>query len=146
MYKSLEISQQRRKRIAAILLINFLFSTVLFAFPQSKCDGMCSIGVVSHECSSMAEMTCCDMMDMNSDKTTPFEMEITDNSCDYVIDTIDDFSFLIPKSIDTKIDLSEIAIITIGVEEKTSTSFVLSNNIFHATSPPIFKTISSYLI
>ncbi len=146
MHNQLKISQLRRKRIATILLINFLFSTILFAFPQSKCDGMCSTEVESHECSDMIEMTCCDMMDMNNSNSTPRGMEITDNSCDYIIDTVDDFTFVVPKTIDTNIELPEIANIVINDIEITPHFFFISQNSLLYSSPPIYLNISSFLI
>ena len=146
MHNQLKISQLRRKRIAAFMLINFLFSTILFAFPQSKCDGMCSIEVESHQCSDMNEMTCCEMMDMNNTNSTPCGMEITDNSCDYIIDAIDDITFLVPKTIDTNIELLEIAHIIIKDIEKTPHFFIISQNTILDSSPPIYLTISSFLI
>ena len=146
MHNQLKISQLRRKRIATILLINFLFSTILFAFPESKCDGMCSIDVESHQCSDFAEMTCCDMMDMNNTNSIPCEMEFADNSCDYIIDAIDEFTFLVPKTIDTNIELPVIAQIIINDIEKTPPFFVLSQNAILYSSPPIYLTISSFLI
>ena len=149
MYKSLKISQLRRKRIAAILLLNFLFSTVLFSFPQSKCDGMCSIEIELHACSDtveMTEMTCCDKMDMNNTNSIPCEMEITDNSCDYTVEAIDNFTFLVPKSLDTKIVLIEIAKINLNIVEKISDAFILSQNIIPDVSPPIYLANSSFLI
>jgi hypothetical protein len=146
LHNQLKISQLRRKRIAIILLANFLLSTILFAFPQSKCDGMCSIEAESHQCSDMMEMTCCDMMDMNNSNSTPCEMEITDNSCDYMIDAIDDFTFVVPKTIDTNIELPEIADIIISDIEKTPRFLVKSQNTILDSSPPIYLTISSFLI
>lgn len=128
------------------MLINFLSSTVLFAFPQSKCDGMCSIEIESHKCADMNEMTCCDMMDMNNSNSIPCEMEITDNSCDYMIDAIDDITFLVPKTIDINIELSEIAHILINDIEKTPDFFFKSQNTLLNSSPPIYITISSFLI
>jgi hypothetical protein len=146
LHNQLKISQLRRKRIATILLINFLFSTILFAFPQSKCDGMCSIEVESHQCADMKEMTCCEMMDMNNTNSTPCGMEITDNSCDYMIDAIDDITFLVPKTIDTSIELLEIAHIILNEIEKTPDFFIKSQNTLLNSSPPIYITISSFLI
>lgn len=146
MYKSIKISQLRRKRIAIILLSNFLFSTILFGFPQSKCDGMCSTQVELHQCSDMKEMTCCDMMDMNNTNSTPCGMEISDNSCDYIIDTVEDFTFVVPKTIDTNIELFEITSIIINDIEKTPFLFIKSQNTLFNSSPPIYLTVSSFLI
>ena len=146
MINQLKISQLRRKRIAAILLINFLFSTFLFAFPQSKCDGMCSLEVESHQCSEMKEMTCCDMMDMNNSNSTPCGMEITDNSCDYMIEAIDDFTFVVPKTIDTEIELPEIEHIFLSDIENTPQFIIVSQNTILNSSPPIYLNISSFLI
>jgi hypothetical protein len=94
----------------------------------------------------MNEMTCCEMMDMNNTNSTPCGMEITDNSCDYMIDAIDDITFLVPKTIDTSIELPEIANIIINEIEKTPDFFIKSQNTLLNSSPPIYITISSFLI
>lgn len=127
------------------MLIHFIFSTVMFAFPQSKCDGMCSVEVESHHCSDMEEMTCCEMMDMNNN-STPCGLEIADNSCDYMIDVIDDITFLVPKTIDTNIELPEIANIIINDIEKTPLFLIKAQNTILDSGPPIYLTISSFLI
>ncbi|MCW8849050.1 MAG: hypothetical protein OQJ81_03650 [Melioribacteraceae bacterium] len=128
------------------MLANFILSTILFTFPQSRCDGMCSIEVESHQCSDIKEMTCCDMMDMNNTNSTPCGMEITDNSCDYIIDVIDDITFLVPKTIDTNIELLEIALIITSDIEKTPRLLIKSQNTLLDSSPPIYLAISSFLI
>ena len=107
---------------------------------------MCSFEVESHECSDMIEMTCCDMMDMNNSNSTNCGMEITDSSCDYIIDTVDDFTFVVPKTIDTNIELPEIANIVINDIEITPHFFIVSQNSLLYSSPPIYLNISSFLI
>ncbi len=144
--KILKISQQRRKKIATMLMVNFLFSTILFAFPQSKCDGICSLEIESHECSDMTEMTCCDMMEMNNSNSIPCGMEISDISCDYTLDAVNDYTFIVPKTADTNVELIKINSITLSFEEKTPNLFVKSQNIVSYSSPPIYINISSFLI
>jgi hypothetical protein len=107
---------------------------------------MCSIEAESHQCSDMMEMTCCDMMDMNNTNSTSCGMEITDNSCDYKIDVIDNFTFLVPKTIDINIELPEIAIIIINDIEKTPLFLIKAQNTILDSGPPIYLTISSFLI
>ena len=86
------------------------------------------------------------MMDMNNSNSTPCGMEISDNSCDYIIDEIDDFTFVVPKSIHTEIELHEIAHIITNEIEKTPDFFLKSQNTLLNSSPPIYITISSFLI
>ena len=144
--KTLKISPVTRKRIAMMLMVNFLFSTILFAFPQSKCDGMCSLEIESHECSDMVEMTCCDMMEMNNTNPIPCEMEISDISCDYTLDAVNDYTFIVPKTADTNVELIKINSITLSFEEIMPNLFVKSQNIVSYSSPPIYINISSFLI
>lgn len=141
-----KISQRRRKKIAAILLINFLFSTVLFAFPQQKCDGKCSIDSDSHKCSDRKEMTCCDMMDKNQLKQNSFEMEISAKCCNNKIELIKELTLVIPKTVDTKSVLIEITDVLVNCDDKQFSPNIISQNAIPNTSPPIFLTKSSFLI
>ena len=86
------------------------------------------------------------MMDMNNTNSALCGMEINDNSCDYMIDAIDDFTFVIPKTIDTEIELPEIAQIFLSDIENTPQFFIVSQNTILDSSPPIYLTISSFLI
>lgn len=142
----LKISQKRRKSIAAFLLINFLFSTALFAFPQKECDESCNIIAEVNNCCDMDEMTCCDMMESNNAYSSPTDEQIAESSCDYVIDTVEDFTFLVPKTIETSIELNEISYIILNDIEKTPPFFIKSQNTLLNSSPPIYITISSFLI
>ena len=146
MKKKLKISQKRRKRNGIILLIIFLLSSTLVAFPQSKCIGSCSNISVESNCCSVKEDTCCDMMEININNSHPCEMEVNDNSCDYIIDVEDNFTFVVPKTTNSIIELSEIKnVILDTVLEKPQTFSLVRNNIIDST-PPIFITISSFLI
>lgn len=147
MNKPLKISQLARKKVAILLLFNFLISTALVAFPQNQCDEMCSLEQDIHLCSEMKEMTCCDMMGMNDkDNSTPCGMEITESSCDFELDTIDNFTFIVPKTVDSKIVLTEVSCISFYVDQNISNSFIFSQNIISDVSPPIYLTVSSFLI
>ena len=86
------------------------------------------------------------MMDMNNSNSTPCGMEISDNSCDYIIDEIDDFTFVVPKSIHTEIELPEIKNIFLSDIENRPQFFIVSQNTILNSSPPIYLTISSFLI
>ncbi len=108
---------------------------------------MCSIEQESHQCSEMVEMTCCDMMGMNDkDNTTHCGMEITENSCDFELNTIDTFTFVIPKTVDSKIILTEISSINFDVDQNIANEFILSQNVIPDVSPPIYIAVSSFLI
>ena len=147
MNKTIKISQLTRKRIAILLLLNFFLYTFSFAYPLQKCNGMCSLDQSTHQCSEMIEMTCCDMMGMNDkDNSTPCGMEITENSCDFELDTIDNFTFVVPKTVDSKIVITEVSSINFNVDRNISNSFILSQNIIPDVSPPIYLTVSSFLI
>jgi hypothetical protein len=143
--RTLKISQITRKRISVFLLLDFIVSTFLVALPQSRCNGMCSLEQKTHQCSEMVEMTCCDMMDMN-DNSFACGMEVTENSCDFELNTIDTFTFVIPKTVDSKIILTEISSINFDVDQNISNEFILSQNVIPDVSPPIYITVSSFLI
>ncbi len=86
------------------------------------------------------------MMDMNNSNSSNCEMEITDNSCNYIIDSIDHFTFVVPKTIDTNIELPEIAHILINDIEITPHFFSITQNSLLDSSPPIYLSVSSFLI
>ena len=107
---------------------------------------MCSIEVESHQCSDVKEMTCCEMMDMNSSNSIPRGMEITDNSCDYTIDGVSDHMFLVPKTVDTNFELIKVDNTILSIDQQTPVSFVQSQILVSYSTPPIYITISSFLI
>ena len=67
---------------------------------------MCSMNVELHQCTEMIEMSCCDMMGTNNENKSPdCCLELSENSCDYIYVSISLFTFIIPKTIDSKVEL-----------------------------------------
>ena len=84
---------------------------------------------------------------MNEDENSSADgMEIAENSCDFELNTIDNLTFVIPKTVDPKIEFVEISNITLDFEQTYRNSFILSQNILPDISPPIYLTVSSFLI
>lgn len=147
MKSQLKISDHIRKKIALTLIVNFFLINVLSAFPQADCDGMCSIDDVTHECSDMNEMSCCNMMDMtHPEAISLFGTEVGENSCGYGYDTLSDFTFIIPKSLDTKIDIAKISITTIDFDKEIKYVISASDFTISDSGPPIYLSTSSFLI
>lgn len=146
MSKSFKILQPNRKLIALLLLVNFLFTTFLYSIPYKECDGSCNVVSEVLSCCEKEKMTCCDMMDMNSENNNNCEMEITDNSCDYVIHDTNEVIFLLPKTINTQIQLILIDSINLSFENEVKTPIVHSFDVISNSSPPIYINISSFLI
>lgn len=147
MNKTLKISQVVRKKVALLLLLNFLFSTIYFALPQKNCNGMCNIGEEAHTCLTMeVEKSCCDMMGMNTNETSSCNMEISDVSCDYELSVLNNSTFIIPEIVDSKIELTTISILDYDVNSDFLNSFIQFNEVVPNISPPIYLSVSSFLI
>ena len=149
MNKPLKISQKVRKTVTLGLMLNFILSTILFSVPAEKCNGLCNIDLEFHTCADMEmDMTksCCDMMGMTEEKSNSCNMEISDISCDYEFISSSNYTFLIPKTVDSKIVLAEIFTIVIDVKPDNSKTFILSQDAVPDIIPPIYLTVSSFLI
>ncbi len=147
------ISQNWRKLTAALLLLNFFIAPMLYAFPQEECNSVCEMSIVTHECGAEEivshEKSCCDMMKMGSTKknssTMKCGMELSDINCALVFHTQVIPTYIIPKTIDDKVDF--IILPMFNVEEDIS-SIVIANysqEISLDSSPPIYLMISSFL-
>ncbi|MEE9431452.1 MAG: hypothetical protein V3V16_10450 [Melioribacteraceae bacterium] len=147
MNKTLKISQGVRRKVALVLLINFLFSTIYLALPQESCNGMCDLDINVHTCSTMeVEKNCCEMMGMNTSKTSSCDMEISDVTCDYEISILTNSTFIVPKIIDSKIELATISILDSDINNNFINSFILFNDVTPKINPPIYLSVSSFLI
>jgi len=116
------------------------------AIPQAECNGMCSIDIGLHQCTEMAEMSCCDMMGMNNSQVPLCGIEFTENSCDFKYESIEALTFIIPKSVDSKVELVQISNIDIDFGKSISNLVVFSQSTITDVSPPIYISISSFLI
>lgn len=145
MNKTLKISQIVRKKVALVLLLNFLFSIIYFAFPQESCNGMCNTSEKAHTCLTMEmEKSCCDMMGMNTKKTISSSIEFSDISCDYEISVLNNSTFIIPKIVESKIELTTLSFIDSEINNNFLNSFTLLKNVIPNISPPIYLSVSSF--
>jgi hypothetical protein len=150
MNKSLNISQVVRKRIALVLLLNFILTTILFSFPNEECNAMCTVTNQSHSCSKRETKNCsCDMSNMkgNINLSHQNNKEFSKESCDYKFTLNDGYTFLVPKTEESKIVLTTISIIDISiVQDNQKNHNNITKNIVFDTGPPIYIIVSSYLI
>ncbi|MCB0732082.1 MAG: hypothetical protein KDC88_13720 [Ignavibacteriae bacterium] len=148
MKKRIKISHKTRKKVSIFLLLNFLSYNLLLAFPQKECDGVCRIEKSDKcECSMEKEMSCCYMIESNSNHDSfSTESEITHSSCNYEYLVHEHNNFVLPKTEDSKIDLNEITEINLKTENNSFQKYFISHNTISDVSPPIYLTVSSFLI
>jgi len=147
------ISQKWRKLTVVILLLNFSIAPLLNVFPQEECNGVCEMDSAIHECSSQAteyvEMSCCDMMEMNSKNktatTSQCGMELSDLSCALVFHGQVNTSYIIPKTIDNKVEFVQLTTIDLQEDNSSIELFELTHEFSFENKPPIYLTISSFL-
>lgn len=148
------ISQKWRKLTAVLLLLNFFVTPLINAFPQEECSGICDMEIVINECcidqTETIEMTCCEMMDMNSTNSTTASsecgMELSDMNCALVSKAQVSHVYLIPKTIDNKIEFIQIAIIDFDDENSNIELYVYVQDYSYRNEPPIYLTNASFLI
>ena len=149
----INISQKWRKLTAILLLLNFTAVPLLNAFPQEECNGVCEMDSVIHECSSEAaehiEMSCCDMMEMNSKNesatTSQCGMELSDLSCALVFHGQVNHSYIVPKTIDSKVEFVQLTTMDLQEDNSNVELFELIHEFSFENKPPIYLTISSFL-
>lgn len=130
-------------------MLNFISYTLLLAFPQKECDGLCEIGGKRQEqsCSQMMDRSCCDMFDshiyqnLHSSNT-----KINQDSCNFEYLVTDKNTFIVPKISDSKVEFTQISAVNIDLESQISDTFIISKNLNSDISPPIYLTVSSFLI
>jgi len=147
----INISQKWRKLTAVLLLLNFFVAPLANAFPQEECNGVCEMSSVIHECSSEEnipmEMSCCDMMEMNSNsKTTSCGMELSDIDCALVSHGQVNTTYIIPKTIDYEIEFVQFAVIYFQNGNSKVELCKLTHDFSYKNKPPIYLTVSSFLI
>lgn len=148
-----QISKKWRKLTVVFLLLNFIASPLLYAFPEEECNSACEIVMPFHDCSSESmhmDDACCDVMATTSSKmehTSSAEsgMKISDIHCSKIFSSKTASTYIIPKTIDSKVDFIILPMFDV---EDDITSIVVSNYsqyIFIDSSPPIYLMISSFL-
>ena len=151
MKNPIKISQKWKKLTAVLLLLNFFIAPLLSAFPQEECNGVCEMSSITHECGSEKtipqEASCCDMMEMNvNSKTTTCGMELSDIDCALIFHGQGNTEYIIPKTIDYKVEFVQISIVNFQ-NHNFNTEFCKQAEKFSFTKgPPIYLTISSFLI
>jgi hypothetical protein len=154
MKQQLNISFNWKKLTAIILLLNFAFSPILFAFPQEECNGVCELSSASHDCSmdetEYKNMPCCDMMEMNSTNnivtSTNCGMELSDINCAYIFHEKSNALYLIPKINDSNIEFVQITTINFQKESFIVELFELNLEFSLRDKPPIYLFKESFLI
>jgi len=151
MKNKIYISHKWKKLTAVLLLLNFISVSLFNAFPQEECNGICEMDSAFHKCSSevteQIEMSCCDMMEMNSNSnTSTCGMEISDINCALIFHGQINPTYLIPKTIDSKIEFVQITIIDFNENNCTLELFVHIQDNSYRKKPPIFLTNSVFLI
>jgi hypothetical protein len=147
--KSIKISQKLRKRISLFLLLNFLSYTLLLAFPQKECDGLCEVNGERQKqsCSQMMDRSCCDMFVLHKHQNShSSDTKIKQDSCNFEYLVADNNTFIVPKVSDSKVELTEISAINLDLEPQVLHKFIISQNLISDVSPPIYITVSSFLI
>jgi len=94
------------------------------------------------------EDICCDMgmnPTVNSSANAECEMEFSDISCELVIHGIINSSYIIPKTIDNKVEFVQFAIIDLESDNSNIELFDLIQELSFESKPPIYLTISSFL-
>lgn len=153
MKKLINISQKWRKLTAVILLFSFAVTPLLNAFPQEECNGVCEMDSVMHKCNGEitdhSEMSCCDMMDMtstvNSSDSAECEMELSDINCALVYREQANESYVLPKTIDSKVEFIQVTVIDFQNDNSNIELFELIHEFSFKNKPPIYLTISSFL-
>ncbi|MEN8194141.1 MAG: hypothetical protein ABFS12_15060 [Bacteroidota bacterium] len=153
MKRIFNISHKWRKLTAILLLLNFAVSPLLHAFSQEECNGVCEMDSVIHECSSEAtvymEMNCCNMMDMNSSNNTTTSttcgMELSDLTCAQVLNEQVNYSYIVPKTLDSKVEFVQLSTIDLQHNSSKVELFELIKEFTFENKPPIYLTISSFL-
>jgi len=156
MKNKIYISQKWRRLTALFLLFNFFITPLVSAFPQEDCNGVCETTSTAHECSAemveapLMEMDCCDMMEMNlsssSDNSSECSMKISDINCALVSQKQTHHVYLLPKTIDVKIEFVQMAIIDFNANNSYLELFDVAQNTYHKNKPPIYLTNSVFLI
>ena len=147
------ISRKWRKLTAVLLLLNFISTPLLLAFPEEKCDEACEMVMPHHECNSetmQMEDSCCDideisLIDANQSTATECGMEITDVNCALIITEQSNTSYIIPKTVDSKVDLVLLPFCNVVAENSNIVISNYSQEISLDTSPPIYLMVSSFL-
>jgi hypothetical protein len=156
MKNKIYISQKWRRLTALFLLFNFFITPLVNAFPQDDCNGVCETTSTAHECSTemveapLMEMDCCDMMEMNltssSNNSSECSMKISDINCALVSQKQTNHVYLLPKTIDVKIEFVQMAIIDFNADNSNLELFDVAQDLYQKNKPPIYLTNSVFLI
>jgi hypothetical protein len=146
--KSIKISLQFRKKIVAFLLLNFVLFNFSYVFAKLQCDNICGLDTEVLCCSEIQqEITCCEMMDINKSYSfDSYGMNIKQNTCGYEIIAPVNHSFIIPKIVDAQNSLTVQSTAIRDEQKETYYSKIIVRSISLDIGPPIYLTVSSFLI
>ncbi len=128
--------------------MNFVLYVFLHAFPKEECNKNCSLHFPNNcECNEEKEMSCCSNIESKINQlSNTLDHKISKSACEFEYVDNDNYSYVVPKVNDSKIDFSLIAVINIGHSHILAKNKFLSYNNITYYSPPIYLTSLSLLI
>ena len=135
-----------RRNIALFLLLNFIISNVLMSLPQTNCSADCCEEFEMKLCENVEELSCCEKNNLFNTNYDQLTGEVKNNSCELEYSSYDKPSFIVPKVVNPQIEFSVVHNIIVDFQQILEYNFAESHNQFMCETPPIYKTISTYLI
>ena len=95
----------------------------------------------------MMEKLHCDMLLMQKHHNLhSSSTEIKQDSCNFEYIVADNNTYIVPKVSDSKVEFTKISAINFDLEPQILRSFIITRNLNSDISPPIYLTVSSFLI
>ncbi len=154
MKNTINISQKWRKLTVVLLLLNFFATPLISAFPSEGCNEACEMVMPLHDCNSdQMEMkdACCDVMhnynsNTSSNSATECGMKISDVNCAIVTNVTVTTKYIIPKTVDNKVEFIQFTTIDIKEDSSTLELLELTHEFSLRTEPRIYLTNLAFLI
>ncbi len=146
-----QISKNYRKAISLLLLLYFITSPILFAFPQKTCSGACPMAMDKNNSEMQMNMTtgshCGMMMMMQSKKhQNPCDAEFDMSKCNIDKEYASSSNYIITNKYSTNFDLQQISFVNSYLPNNNFSSLVIKKVNAPQKSPPIFLIVDSFLI
>ncbi len=146
------ISPVLKKIIAIFLLLYFIVSPLLFAFPVQECSSSCPMTMEMENCDmQMNEMETHECnMDMSNSNTSSngqsCDMEVSANSCMIVKYFDSTFKFVITQKYHSVNTLTIVSMLDQFTDDSKTTIHKENNQTFQSEkSPPIYISVQSFL-
>ncbi len=145
------IPEKLKKAVAVLLLLYFAASPLLFAIPQNRCTGTCTMEYnETHTCSMEmheGEHNCCDSgMDFSSLGNQSCDMELTHDNCMIVKNLNDTNNFVITPKYNSEQSFVVVFTFNLTSERKEFISTENSGRLFNEYKTPIYLAVHSFLI